>query len=240
MEANGYGKINWTFLQDSNQAWNTPEDATALADEVRGWLVAADPGNETYYQENYLKYLDAINAADLSDEDVARISGQDVIVMIWQEDAADQWLGLNVVDFYAPDFYMNGNYTAAKLVDRIQSDPAKYENVKYVIENMQSGELAKGVEEALNDLGIDAERVVFTNFPKSIDGVNTIPEVLEYNKNLVMSENPLTQATTAATPSTSSATTQSTTPTATQNSPIGILAVILSAAGAMAAVSLRK
>ena len=186
MEANDYGAIDWVFLKDPDMSWNTPDDAVLLADEVKGWLIAADPGNKTYYEENYAEYIDSINLADLSDDEADAIGGQDVIVMLWQKKPAEQWLGLNIVDFYAPDFYMKGEYTASKLIDRIQADPDKYQNVKYVIENMQSGELAKGVEEALNDLGIDSERVVFTNFPKSLDGVDTIPDVLEYNKGLVM------------------------------------------------------
>ena len=191
MEANDYGTIDWVFLKDPDMSWNTPDDAVLLADEVKGWLIAADPGNKTYYEENYAEYIDSINLADLSDTEAEIISGQDVIVMIWQKKPAEQWLGLNIVDFYAPDFYMKGEYTASKLIDRIQADPDKYRNVKYVIENMQSGELAKGVEEALNDLGIDSERVVFTNFPKSLDGVDSIPDVLEYNKGLVMPEDAL-------------------------------------------------
>lgn len=50
MEANGYGTIDWIFLKDPNMSWNTPEDALLLADEVKGWLIAADPANESYYE----------------------------------------------------------------------------------------------------------------------------------------------------------------------------------------------
>ena len=50
---------------------------------------------------------------------------------------------------------------------------------------MQSGEMAKGIEEELHAQGINATGVVFTNFPKSVSGVNSIPYVLEYNKELV-------------------------------------------------------
>ena len=52
---------------------------------------------------------------------------------------------------------------------------------------MQSGELAKGIEEALHDLDINANRVIFTNFPRSIEGLNTMADVLNYNKQLVLS-----------------------------------------------------
>ena len=237
MEANGYGTIDWVFLSDPDMSWNTPDDAVLLAGEVKGWLINDDPGNESYYEQNYAEYIDSINLADVSDDEAEIIGGQDVIVMIWQKDAAEQWLGLNIVDFYAPDFYMNGQYTAAKLVDRIQADPEKYANVKYVIENMQSGELAKGVEEALNDLGIDAERVIFTNFPKSLDGVDTIPDVLEYNKGLVMDENAIggsvddeekevIDAINGDAAGTSTAISTTATPTPTQGSPLSSVVVI--------------
>jgi len=107
-------------------------------------------------------------------------------VMVWQQEAAEQWLGLNVVSIFGPEFYMGGQYTPAKIVDDINANPDKYRNVQYVIENMQSGELAKGIEEALNDNGIGADRVIFTNFPKSLDGVESIPGVLDHNKEVVM------------------------------------------------------
>jgi zinc/manganese transport system substrate-binding protein len=167
--------------------WNTPEKATDLAEEVKGWLITADPEHSDYYNERYEAYVGEIVAAgQLSADEMEAIPGQKVISMIWQKDAAENWLGLDVVDIYAPDFYMKGAYTAVKLIDRINGDPEAYKDVAYVIENMQSGELGKGVEEALTDKGYAVERVVFTNFPKSVDGVDSIPDVLAYNKNLVL------------------------------------------------------
>lgn len=56
----------------------------------------------------------------------------------------------------------------------------------YVIENMQSGEMAKGIEEALVDIAVKSKRVIFTNFPRSVEGVESIPDVLKYNKNLLL------------------------------------------------------
>ena len=83
---------------------------------------------------------------------------------------------------------LGGNHTAVRLVDDIIANPDTYTDVRYIVENMQSGELAKGVEEALLDRNVPVERVVFTNFPKSIPGVDSIPEVLAYNKGLVTPE----------------------------------------------------
>ncbi len=111
-------------------------------------------------------------------------------------------------------------YTAAKLVDDINANPEKYANVTYIIENMQSGELAKGVEEALNDQGIPAQRVVFTNFPKSVPGVETIPDVIAYNKGLVMTQ-----------------TTPTTTPA--PEAPVGILAALGAVAIGLLLISRR-
>lgn len=186
MEANRFGKINWTTLKDPDMSWNTPDKAKALAEETESWLAAADPNHSEYYAANLKDYITRIyEDGSLTPEEKETISGQPAIVMIWQKDAAQNWLGLDIVDIFAPDFYMRGNYTAVKLVNKINENPKDYESVVYVVENMQSGELAKGVEEALIDKGYIAKRVVFTNFPCSIDGVNSIPDVLKYNKNLV-------------------------------------------------------
>jgi len=51
---------------------------------------------------------------------------------------------------------------------------------------MQSGEMAKGIEEALTDIAVKNDRVIFTNFPKSVEGVESIPDLLRYNKNLLL------------------------------------------------------
>lgn len=51
---------------------------------------------------------------------------------------------------------------------------------------MQPREMAKGIEEALTDLAVKSNRVIFTNFPKSVEGVNTVPDVLKHNKELVL------------------------------------------------------
>ncbi|MEM2124667.1 MAG: metal ABC transporter substrate-binding protein [Methanolinea sp.] len=185
MAANNYGTVNWTTLRNPSMTWNTPEGAKNLAREVAGWLVAADPGNKSYYEQRLAEYISQIDAADLSPEERAAIPGQDAVVMIWQEDAARKWLGLDVVSIYAPEFYQRGQFVPRAVVNDIYNNPEKYRNVRYVIENMQSGEMAKGIEEALRDNGIDAKRVVFTNFPKSVPGVESLPDVLRHNKDLV-------------------------------------------------------
>jgi len=187
MAANNYGTVEWVTLKDPSMTWNTPPGAKVLSREVAGWLVAADPANKSYYETRLNDYLAQIDAADLSPAERSLIAGQDVIVMVWQQDAAD-WLGLNIVTFYGPDFYMGGKYTPVKVVDDIGNNPDKYREVKYVIENMQSGELAKGLEETLRDRGVPARRVIFTNFPKSLPGVDSLPDVIQYNKALVTPE----------------------------------------------------
>ncbi len=224
MEANGYGEVGWVTLENPSMTWNTPTTAKALANEVAGWLIEADPDNEAAYQAGLDAYLAEIDAADLTDDERERIAGQDVIVMVWQQDPAENWLGLNVVNIFAPEFYQGGSKTATKLVDDIMANPDNYADVRYVIENMQSGELAKGVEEALLDRNVEVERVIFTNFPKSIEGVDSIPDVLRHNKNLVM---PAEQATSAAT---AAAETPSTTTPA--EAPLGTLTVVGGVAGA--------
>lgn len=184
MAANNFGTVDWVTLKNPAMTWNTPEGAKNLSQEVAGWLIAADPANQAYYEERLNQYLAEIDAADLTDEERSLIAGQDAVVMVWQQDAAN-WLGLNVVTIYGPEFYMGGKYTPVKIVDDLSTNTDKYRNVVYIVENMQSGELAKGIEEALNDRGISAERVIFTNFPKSLPGVDSLPDVIRYNKALV-------------------------------------------------------
>ncbi len=200
MAANNFGNVSWQTPRDPNQNWNTPASALQLAAEEKDWLEKADPANASYYEGRYADYIPKIAAQNLTVEEKQKISGQDVVVMAWQKNAAEDWLGLHVVSVFAPEFYQNGNYTPAKVVDDINVHPEKYRNVRYVIENMQSGEMAKGIEEALHAQGINATRVVFTNFPKSVSGIGSIPEVLEYNKKLVTPVSVQTSTTTAPAP----------------------------------------
>jgi len=197
MAANNYGKVDWVTLKNPSMTWNTPSGAKNLSREVAGWLVAADPANQSYYEARLTDYLAQIDAADLTPAERSLIGGQDVVVMVWQQDAAQNWLGLNIVTIYGPDFYMGGKFTPVKIVDDISNNTDNYRNVRYVVENMQSGELAKGLEEALHDKGIPAKRVIFTNFPKSLPGVDSLPAVIRYNKALVTPEEVVPGATTA-------------------------------------------
>lgn len=200
MAANEFGNVTWQTPRDPNQNWNTPVSALQLAAEEKEWLEKADPANTSYYEGRYADYIPKIAAQNLTGEEKQKISGQDVIVMAWQKNAAEDWLGLHVVSVFAPEFYQNGNYTPAKIVDDINAHPEKYRNVRYVIENMQSGEMAKGIEETLHAQGINATRVIFTNFPKSVDGIDSIPEVLAYNKKLVTPVSVQTSTTTVPAP----------------------------------------
>ncbi|NLB00187.1 MAG: zinc ABC transporter substrate-binding protein, partial [Methanomicrobiales archaeon] len=185
MNANNYGTVEWVTLENPSMIWNTPSGAKDLSREAARWLIAADPANRTYYETRLNDYLVEIDAADLTSEEREVIPGQGVVVMVWQQDAAIGWLGLDQVSIFAPELYQGGKFTPRAVVDDIQKNPEKYRDVKYVIENMQSGELAKGLEEALRDNGVPIERVIFTNFPKSLPGVDSLPDVIRYNKGLV-------------------------------------------------------
>ncbi len=198
MEANHFGTVKWVTLKNPSMIWNTPDGAKALSQEVAGWLIAADPANREYYESRLAEYLAQIGAADISTEERKRIAGQDIVVMVWQQEAAGKWLGMDTVSIYAPEFYMGGKFTPVKIVDDINANITKYQEVRYIIENMQSGELAKGLEEALHTKGIPAKRVIFTNFPKSIPGVDTLPDVIRYNKALVTPEDGITGQPTGA------------------------------------------
>ena len=186
IKANNYGEVSWNTVSNPSMGWNTPNNAKLLADEVKGWLIEKDPSNQSYYEERFNDYAKSFDAVEPTKEESKKLNETSVIVMLWQREPVEKWLGINVVNIFAPEFAMNGTKTAAKVVDDINANPDKYQSVSYIIENMQSGELAKGIEESLNDKGIKAERVIFTNFPGSVEGADTMAEVLNHNKQIVL------------------------------------------------------
>ena len=185
MNANGYGNVTWKTIHNL-PSWNTPTNAKLLALQVKGWLEDKDPANKTYYEQRYDDYIKTFDAIEPTAAEREQLNKTKVIAMVWQQDAVQNWLGINVVNIFAPEFYMNGAKTPDKVVNDINANPEKYKDMAYVIENMQSGEMAKGIEEALHDKGIDAKRVIFTNFPGSLNGTATMADVLNYNKQLVL------------------------------------------------------
>ncbi|MHB8119241.1 MAG: metal ABC transporter substrate-binding protein [Methanothrix sp.] len=186
MKANNYKAFEWNIISNPSRGWNTPTNSKLLAAEVEGWLANKDPANKTYYEQRYNDYTKSFDTIEPTEAEKKQLNQTPVIVMLWQKEPVQNWLGMNVVNFFAPEFAMNGTKTAAKIVDDINANPGKYQNVTYVIENMQSGELAKGIEESLKDKGINATRVIFTNFPGSVPGTDTMAEVLSHNKQLVL------------------------------------------------------
>jgi zinc/manganese transport system substrate-binding protein len=186
MKANNYGAFVWNTVSNPSRGWNTPTNSKLLAAEVEGWLANKDPANKTYYEQRYNDYAKSFDAIEPTEAEKKQLNQTQVIVMLWQKEPVQNWLGMKVANFFAPEFAMNGTKTAAKIVDDINANPGKYQNVSYVIENMQSGELAKGIEESLKDKGINATRVIFTNFPGSVPGTDTMAEVLNHNKQLVL------------------------------------------------------
>ena len=186
IKANNYGEVSWNTVSNPSMGWNTPTNAKLLADEVKGWLIEKDPSNQSYYEERFNDYAKSFDAVEPTKEESKKLNETSVIVMLWQREPVEKWLGINVVNIFAPEFAMNGTKTAAKVVDDINANPDKYQSVSYIIENMQSGELAKGIEESLNDKGIKAERVIFTNFPGSVEGADSMADVLRYNKELML------------------------------------------------------
>ena len=164
MKANGYGNVTWKTIYKLS-SWNTPTNAKLLAGQVKGWLEDKDPTNKTYYERRYDNYTKTFDAIEPTASEKEKLNETKVIVMVWQQDPVQKWLGMNVVNIFAPEFYMNGTRTPAKVVDDINANPDKYKGVAYVIENMQSGEMAKGIEESLHDKGIIAKRVISPTSP---------------------------------------------------------------------------
>ncbi|OPY54349.1 MAG: Periplasmic solute binding protein family protein [Methanosaeta sp. PtaU1.Bin060] len=185
MKANYNRTIDWMMATEPS-SWNTPTTSKQLAEKVKGWLEDKDSVNKTYYEQRYGDRIKALDAIEPTASEKEQLNKTKVIVMVWQQEPVQKWLGMDVVNIFAPEFYMNGSKTPDKVVDDINANPDRYKDVAYIIENMQSGELAKGIEEALHDKGIDAKRVIFTNFPGSLNGTATMADVLNYNKQLVL------------------------------------------------------
>jgi zinc/manganese transport system substrate-binding protein len=100
-------------------------------------------------------------------------------VILWQQVAAGKWLRLTVNFVFASDFYNYGQSTPQAVINDIFDHSEKYRNVKYMIGNMQSRNMAKGIAEVLHDNGIFVQRGIFTNFSGSVHGGETIPDVFQ-------------------------------------------------------------
>lgn len=222
MNANGYGNVSWISTSNPSRSWNTPATSKLLAAEVLGWLVNKTPANKDYYEQRYKDYCNLLDTTNPTPAELAQLNKTEVIVMLWQQDPVQNWLGMKVVNIFAPEFAMNGTKTPAKLVDDINANPDKYRNVSYVIENMQSTEIAKGIEEALHDKGINAKRVVFTNFPGSVPNSDTMADVLKHNKQLVLAG----EATPTAAPTAAATSTPTPAPPGMITSVVAVLACI--------------
>jgi len=127
MKSNNYGEVSWNTVTNPSRGWNTPTNSKLLADEVKGWLVEKDPSNQSYYDERYNDYVKSFEAAEPTEAEREKLNDTSVIVMLWQKEPVENWLGMNVVNLFAPEFAMNGTKTAAKVVDDINANPDKYQ-----------------------------------------------------------------------------------------------------------------
>ncbi|MBN1236254.1 MAG: zinc ABC transporter substrate-binding protein, partial [Methanotrichaceae archaeon] len=121
MNANNYGPFVWSTVSNPSREWNTPTNSKQLAAEVRGWLADKDPANKTYYEQRYNDYVLSFDAAEPTEAEKKQLNETQVVVMLWQKDPVQNWLGMKVINFFAPEFALNGSKTAAKIVDDINA-----------------------------------------------------------------------------------------------------------------------
>ena len=199
-ETNFELETEWLLLTDVTEAevptiTNAFDNPTVLKGYSAGiayLLGKADPTNEAFYQENLETYIAKIDAETaLTDEEIALLASTPIIAHFRIQNQAVNWLGMNPVDTYPqPTEVIN-------LIDDIHKNSDKYRKAAaeaphgklFVIENIVAGpDMGIGVHEALYDIGVPTERLIFLNLPKTAPGVDTILDYYLYNKNLILEE----------------------------------------------------
>ncbi len=185
-------------LGEGNNAYNHPEWVQQYAATVCKFLMEKDPTNESVYYANWEAYCTKVQeATTLTDEEEEIFTTTPVInhYYVWEQACA--WLGMpslvNGVTTETQGGFPRGNPVATIVTD-IQTNPAKYSESAanayggriLVLENQVAGEVAKSIDETLGDQGIGHYRLILQNQPKMIPGVDSILDMLVYNKNQIL------------------------------------------------------
>ena len=179
-------------VSNINIAYDNPTALKGYSAGVAYLLSQADPTNEELYQENLEKYIAKIDAETaLTGKEKELLSEIPIIAHFRIQNQAVNWLGMNPIDTYPQPT------AVITLIDEIHADPSKYKEIAsaspsgkiFVIENIVAGsQMAVGIHEALKDVGVPTERIIFLNLPKTEPSVDTILEYYAYNKDLILYE----------------------------------------------------
>jgi hypothetical protein len=198
--AKNFGEsIRWQLLDDVSKdvvpnattAYDDPTVLLGYSETVAYLLSVADPTNTSVYQTNLNTYLKKIvNTTKLTTTEKATLADIPIICHFRIKNQTVNWLGMNCIDSYPRP-------TAVKdLIDDIHANPSKYRIIAekssngriIIIENIIADpDMGISIHEALKDVDVPCERIIFLNLPKSTEDVGTILDYYTYNKNLILS-----------------------------------------------------
>lgn len=150
--------------------WNTPEGAKKYVSEVAAALKEHAGLDLQAKAAEMIGEIDKVADEIKNEAETLGVGEVNVICMKWQKPFVG-WVGFNVVASYGPPETLPAG-KAAELASK-----AKAENVKLIIDNLQSG-TSFGASLS-SETG--AVHVVLTNFPGAIPGTESLPKLLKYN-----------------------------------------------------------
>ncbi|MHC1586653.1 MAG: metal ABC transporter substrate-binding protein [Candidatus Hecatellaceae archaeon] len=150
--------------------WNTPEGAKSYITTIAKALEEELDLDVSGKAQELVSEIDEAASEIRAEAESLGVSKVNVICMQWQKPFVS-WVGFNVVDTYGPPERLPAG-KAAELAAK-----AKSEDVKLVIDNLQSG-TAFGASLAEE---VGAIHVVLTNFPGAIPGTDSLADLMKYN-----------------------------------------------------------
>ena len=150
--------------------WNTPEGAKNYVSQIAAALKKHVGLDVSAKAAEMISEIDKVAGEIKSEAEALGVNRVNVICMEWQKPFVS-WVGFSVVASYGPPETLPAG-KAAELASK-----AKAENVKLIIDNLQSG---TGFGASLSS-EVGAVHVVLTNFPGAIPGTESLPKLLKYN-----------------------------------------------------------
>lgn len=158
--------------------WMTPPVYQQAVDTITAALVQADAENAANYEKSASGLKDIINSKGaeiqnrLAEKNLAGVN----VMCADQQMEFVKWTGLNVVEIFGrPD-------TFTPQVTKELVDKGRQENVRLIIDNLQSGQDAgAGLAEELG-----CTRIILSNFPGGFDDTETWEKAIDKNIALIL------------------------------------------------------
>jgi hypothetical protein len=183
--------VSKDVIPNATTAYDDPTVLRGYSETVAYLLSVADPTNTSVYQTNLNTYLKKIvDATKLTATENTTLADIPIICHFRIKNQTVNWLGMNCIDSYPRPT------TVKDLIDDIHANSSKYRRIAekssngkiIIVENIIAGpEMGISIHEALKDVNVPCERIIFLNLPKSTEDVDTILDYYIYNKNLIFS-----------------------------------------------------